>query len=456
MRIESHEEGPAPAYPENSRRQEPVTSRSFSAMDRPLRRPSIWRRYVPHLLGGLFAIAGVVWLVTRAASQTFRIPVERLTIATVTNGRFDDFIAVRGLAAPFTTRYLTAEQGGVVRQVLAEDGAAVKAHQPLVVLSNAALQLQVASREADVATQINALENTRLQIEETRFKYQHDLLDIEHQIGKLKGQLVRDKILLDGKALAPSTYAEEQEEYAYDLKLRAATIASRDTEQQVRATQLAQLTRTLARLNESIDTAKASLDALTIRAPMDGQLTSLDAEVGQSKAQGAVLGQVDSLDHFKLVAQLDEYYLGRVAPGQLAVFSIDGRRYEANVIKVYPQVANGTFRVDLQFRNPAPRSIYAGQAIEIRLELGGSTYTAMLPNGPFYQDSGGHWVFVVSSDGRYATRRDVRLGRRNSEYAEILDGLKPGERVVISSYEAFLKLDRIDLEGTQHASSRLN
>lgn len=416
-------------------------------MDQPLGRRPLWQRYAPHLIAGLLVIGGAVWLVSRAATQAFRIPAESLTLATVTSGRFDDFIAIRSTVAPFTTRYLTAEQGGVVEQVLAEDGTTVKAGQRLVVLSNAALQLQVASREADVATQINALENTRLQVEETRFKYQQDLLDVEHQIGKLKGQLARDKILLDGKALAPSIYAQEQEEYAYDEKLRAATIESRDTEQQVRATQLAQLTQTLARLNESIHTAKASLDSLTIRAPMDGQLTSLDAEVGQSKAQGAILGQVDSLDHFKLVAQLDEYYLGRIALGQLATFNVDGNRYEAAVVKIYPQVANGTFRVDLHFRDPAPKSIYGGQAIDIRLELGGSTTTPILPNGSFYQDSGGHWVFVVSPDGRYALRRNVRLGRRNPEYIEVLGGLKPGERVVISSYEAFLKANRIDIEG---------
>ena len=193
----------------------------------------------------------------------------KLTIGEVTKGPFEDFIAVRGTAAPLTTRYLTADQGGTVKMVLVEDGAMVKAGQPLIILANAALELQVSTREADTAAQINALENTKLQLEETRFKYQHDLLDIDHQISTLTGDLARDKILLDGNAIAPSLYQKELEDNSYQLKLREATVASRDAEQAVRTIQLRQLDETLARLKASISTAKAGLDALTIRAPSD-------------------------------------------------------------------------------------------------------------------------------------------------------------------------------------------
>lgn len=419
---------------------------SDERMDRRLAQPSPWRRYAPHAVAGAVVVAIAAWLLVGTGGRVSRTPLDRLTIAAVTRGPFEDYIAVRGAAAPFTTRYLTAEQGGVVKEVLVEDGATVKAHQPLIVMSNAALQLQVASREADTASQVNALENTRLQLEEGRFKYQHDLLDIEHQIEKLKDDLARDKVLLDGNAIAPSVYAQEQAEYAYELKLRQATVASRDTEQQVRESQLTQLRRTLARLNENVATAKASLDALTIRAPVGGQLTALDAEVGQSKVAGAVLGQLDSQDRFKLTAEVDEFYLGRVALGQPALFAVDGANYEATVTKIYPQVANGTFRLDLHFESPTPRDIHVGQAIDMRLELGGAAAATMLPNGPFYQDTGGRWVFVLSPDGRYATRRNVRLGRRNPEHVEVLDGLEPGEKVIVSGYEAFQRIDRVEFE----------
>jgi HlyD family secretion protein len=211
--------------------------------------------------------------------KVYRAPIDQLTIATVRQGPFEDYIAVRGAVAPFTTAYLTTDQGGTVKQVLVEDGAMVKRGQPLIVLSNPALQLQVAAQQ--------------LTFEQTRFKYQQDLLNIEHQISKLRNDLARDKILLDGNAIAPSTYKQEQEEYDYYVKLRAATISSRQVEQKVRATQL-----TGATDGQASDITNAGVEALTIRAPMDGQLTALDAEVGQSKAIGAVLGQVNSADRF--------------------------------------------------------------------------------------------------------------------------------------------------------------
>jgi HlyD family secretion protein len=421
-------------------------------MDTPLSRPPAWRRYLPYLIGGLLLLSASVWLLARANSHVYRVPIDRLTLGEVTQGPFEDFIAVRSTAAPFTTHYLTADQGGTVKQVLAEDGTTVKAGQPLVILANTALQLQVASREADTASQINALENTKLQLEETRFKYQRDLLDIEHQISKLTGDLARDKILLDGNAIAPAIYKQEEEEHSYELKLKDATVASGDAEQTVRASQLTQLQETLSRLNESIATAKASLDALTVRAPTDGQLTALNAEVGQSKSPGAVLGQVDSLDRFKLTAQVDEFYLGRVLLGQIAIFTSDGRDYKSNVAKIYPQVANGTFRIDLNIESPSPQGIHTGQAFDIKLELGRAAIAKMLPNGSFYQETGGNWVFVVAPDGRYATRRTVRLGRRNPEHVEVLDGLQNGEKVIVSGYEAFQKIERVEFDKPHNGS----
>jgi HlyD family secretion protein len=418
-------------------------------MDTPLSRPPAWRRYSPYGIACALVLSAGTWLIAHPSGHTYRVPIDKLTIGEVTKGPFEDFIAVRSTAAPFTTRYLTADQGGSVKQVLIEDGAEVKTGQPLIVLTNATLQLQVASREADTAGQINALENTKIQLEETRFKYEHDLLDIEHQISKLTGDLARDKILLDGNAIAPAIYQQEQEEYAYELKLRDATTASGDAEKAVRANQLEQLQDTLVRLKASSATAAASLDALTIRAPSDGQLTALAAEVGQSKAQGAVLGQVDSLDRFKLTALVDEFYLGRIVLGQSAIFTSDGRDYKATVAKIYPQVTNGTFRIDLHFENP-PQGMHTGQAFDIKLELGRAATALMLPNGPFYQETGGNWIFVVAPDGRYATRRTVRLGRRNPEHVEVVDGLAPGEKVIVSGYEAFQKIDRVEFDKPEH------
>jgi HlyD family secretion protein len=419
-------------------------------MDRALTPRPAWRRYAPYAGAAALAIAAALWLLHGAGISTYRVPADQLTLGTVTRGKFEDYIAVRATVAPLTTFYLTTEQGGLVKQVLAEDGATVKAGQRLIVLSNTALRLRVASREADVSSQINAIESTKLQLEDTRFRYQSQLLDIQHQLAVLKSDLARDKILLDGNAIAPMLYAQEQEQYRYELKLRDATIASRNAEQRLRSTQLRQLGRTLAWLKENIATARASLDALTIRAPIAGQVTGLDARVGQSKASGAVLGQVDSFDRFKLTAQVDEFYLGRIALGQRALFTLAGRQFRAAVVKIHPKVTDGTFKVDLHFVGAAPQGVSVGQAIDTRLELGGASTAVLLPNGPFFQDTGGTWAFVLAPDREYATRRNIELGRRNPDYVEVLRGLSPGEKVIISSYQGFKTVQRVELTHSSH------
>lgn len=430
---------------------EPVPPPADAGMDKPIARPPAWRRYAPYGAAAVLVIGVATWLLRGAGVSTYRVAADQLTIGSVTRGAFEDYIAVRATVAPLTTYYLTTEQGGTVKEVPAEDGATVKAGQPLIVLSNTALRLQVASREADTASQINAIENTKLQLEDTRFRYQSQLLDIQHQLAVLKSDLVRDKILLDGNAIAPTLFAQEQEQYRYELKLRDATIASRNTEQHVRTAQLAQLRKTLAWLDDNIATARASLAALTIRAPTSGQLTALDARVGESKVPGAVLGQVDSLDRFKLTAQVDEFYIGRVAAGQTAVFSVGDQDFRARVVKIYPQVSDGTFKVDLHFTGAVPQGIRVGQAIDTRLQLGGTATALMLPNGPFYQDTGGQWAFVLAPGGKYATRRRIELGRRNPEHVEVLQGLEPGDRVIVSSYEGYQRVDRVELEKPSHS-----
>jgi HlyD family secretion protein len=396
--------------------------------DRVIARKPLWKRYWMHAAVAVAVVAGAAWLLMGTGGNVYRAPLNQLTIGTVREGPFEDYIAVRGAVAPFITAFLTTDQGGTVKQVLIEDGAMVKAGQPLIILSNPALQLQVAAQQ--------------LTFEQTRLKYQQDLLNIEYQIAKLKGDLERDKILLDGNAIAPSTYRQEQEQYDYYVKLRAATIASRQVEQRVRSTQLTGDT------SGKTDIANAGVEALTIRAPMDGQLTALEAEVGQSKAPGAVMGQVNSADRFKLTAQVDEFYLGHVTAGQSTLFNVSGRDYRAHVSKVYPQVTNGTFKTDFYFDGAAPTGIHIGQAIDLKVELGGATRAVMLPNGPFYQDTGGNWVFVVTPNGKSAVRRNVRLGRRNPDFVEIVDGLKPGEKVIVSGYEAYLKMDRVEFSSS--------
>lgn len=417
-----------------------------SGMDRKLPQTSRWRRYAAYVAAAAVVLGLAVWFLASAGGSVYRVPIDRVTIAGVTAGPFEDFIAVRGSVAPLHTDYLTTAEGGTVRKKLVEDGAIVTAGQPIVVLSNTALELQVAAREADAAQQISGLQNAELQVEQANYAYERDLLDVQHQVRKLKATLARDEVLRKGDALPEATYEADKEDYAYEQRLQAATIASRDAEQKVRDVQLAQLRDALGRLKSNATAAEASLDSLTIRAPMAGRLTAFDAEIGEAKAQGAVLGQIDSLDKYKLTAQVDEFYLGKIVLGQDALFTINGRDWRAHIAKIYPQVSNGTFKVDLTFAGAAPDGIHDGEAVDMKIELGGAARAVMLPDGPFYQDTGGNWVFVVAPDGQYATRRVVRLGRRNPQFVEVLDGLSPGERVIVSSYEAFSKMDRVEFE----------
>jgi HlyD family secretion protein len=415
-------------------------------MDRPRERPPAWRRFGPYVLSYLVVAAAVGWLVRGASISTYRASLDQLSIGTVTRGLFEDYAAVQAVVAPLTTYYLTTEQGGVVNGVLAQDGATVKIGEPLISLSNAALRLELASREAGTASQINAIENTRLQLEDTRFRYQQQILNIEHQVAVLKGSLARDKILLDGHAIAPTLYDQEEEQYRYQLELRSATIASRDAQEQMRDTAIGELRSTLASLKKNIAIAKESLTALTITAPIDGRLTALDAKVGESKSPGAVLGEVDSLDRFKLTAQVDEFYVGRIKLGQTALFAVGGQNYQATIAKIYPQISNGSFKVDLNFNGTAPPDVAVGQAVDTRLKLGAAATSLMIPNGSFYQDTGGTWAFVLTPDGKYATRRKIELGRRSPDHIEVLGGLSPGEKVIISGYEGFGNTRRVELK----------
>lgn len=414
------------------------------SMDRVIAKAPSWRRYWPYGAVAAAVLLAGTWLMIAGGGRVYRVPMDQVSIGTVASGAFEDFAAVRGTVAPFITNYLTTDQGGTVKQILVEDGAIVKKDQPLIVLANPTLQLEVAAREADTARQMSEVENTRLQLEQTRLDHQKSLFEINHEVESLTADIDRDKRLFEAKALASATYEKDKSRLAYVLKVQRASQTSHEKMEGIRHEQLAQLKTTLTRLNTNLEAARQSIEALTIRAPMDGQLTALDALAGQSKPQGAVLGQVDSLDRFKLTAQVDEFYLGRVRAGQQAISSINGRDYKAAVAKVYTQVSNGTFKVDLAFTGAVPAGVHNGQAVEIKLQLGGTTKALLLPSGPFYQDGGGTWVFLL--DGKTAKRHAVKLGRRNPEFVEVLEGLKPGDRVIVSSYSAYQNIDRVELK----------
>jgi len=377
-------------------------------------------------------------------SQT--VAAERLTISTVTKGRFDDFLPLRARVTPLVSVYLDAIEGGRVEQVLVEDGAMVRKGQMLAMLSNAELQLSVLARQTEVTQQINSMRSQELALAQSRLANERALIEANLLARRAQRQYEVQKPLADKGFVAGRTMKDSQDDYAASRRRSEVLRRSQATDERLQSSQLAQLRASTESLNSSLGIARATLDALNLRAPVDGQLTAFSIQVGQSLSRGERLGQIDSAGRNKIVAQVDEFYLGRVEPGQIATVDHGGKAYRAKVAKIYPQVRNGTFEVDLIFVGQEPAGLNRGQTLQVRLTLGDPTPALLIPAGAFYNETGGAFIFVVAPGGGSAVKRPVRLGRRNSEYIEVLDGLEPGERVITSPYTGFADKDRLDLE----------
>jgi len=415
-------------------------------MDRRIeRRYPKWMK--PALMAaGAVIVAVVLFIFFRPeGGRSLRVADDRVVVSTVTSGRFDDFIPVRGRVTPYRSVFLDAIEGGRVERVLVEDGASVTAGQPLVELSNTSLQLDVISREAQVAEQLNNLRTQELALEQNRLLHRRSLIEINYNIQRL-GRLVERRKTLAARGNAPVAELEDAEdELAYYNNRRTVELDSQKSDSRLQKAQIKQLQDTGDQLKANLRVARRNLDALMIRAPVAGKLTALNAEIGQSMARGERLGQIDDPNRAKLVAQIDEFYLGRVALEQRAELTLGGQRFNLRVAKIYPQVTSGQFEIDLFFDGKAPTGVRRGQTLQMRLFLGDASEALLVPNGAFYQDTGGNWIFVVASDGKTAIRRNIRMGRRNMRFIEVLDGLEAGERVITSPYTNYLEMDRLEL-----------
>jgi HlyD family secretion protein len=413
-------------------------------MDRKIeRRP---RRLLWTIVAGasLTLVASLAVAFVRASGvRTFALERERVTISTVASGTFHDFIPIRGNVAPLKVVYLDAIEGGRVEKILAEEGAFLERGRPVLELSNTSLQLGVISREAEVAEQLNNLRNTRLAMEQNRLTLKSTLVEVDYQITRLARLAERRKELADRGLIARQDYEDTADELAYYRNRRDVTLQAQEQDDRMRLAQIASLEAGVEQLQRNLAIARANLDSLVIKAPIAGQLTSLDVEVGEAKKPAERLGQIDDVDDYKITAEIDEFYVTRVQPGQTAEASIDGEAYTLTVKKVYPQIENSQFEVDLEFADRAPTNIRRGQTLQMRLALGDSTAALLLPRGSFYEDTGGNWVFALDASGSYAEKRAVRLGRRNPDSIEVLEGLRAGERAITSEYSTFAAMDRI-------------
>ena len=392
------------------------------------------------LLAGLF-----YWFAPTANSQT--IESSRVTISTAQRGRFDDFLPLRARVEPLLTVFLDAVEGGRVERVMVEDGAMVQQGQLLAVLTNADLQLNVLARQTEVTQQINSMRSQELALNQTRLNNERALIEAELAADTARRQYEVQRPLAQRGFVAGRTFMDSRDTYEANRRRADVLRRQRATDERLQSAQLAQLRASAQTLNTGLEIARGSLEALNLRAPVTGQLTSFSIQIGQSLQRGERLGQIDSAGRNKLRAQVDEFYLGRVAEGQIAAADVGGRNFRMRVSKIYPQVRNGAFEIDLQFIGQEPADLQRGQTVQIRLTLGDPAPALLIPNGAFYNETGGNWVFVVAPDGRSAVKRQVRLGRRNADYIEVLEGLDPGERVITSPYTGFAERDRLSLSG---------
>ena len=410
-------------------------------MDRKIEKPQFTPKRIAIgaaalLLVGLFGYA----LLADFGVRKLNVERDRLTISTVALGPFQEYIPVRGTVLPLNTVYLDALERGQVEQVFVEEGASVAEGDPLLRLANPDLELTVLQQEADLERSREALRNGRLTMEQELLRSRKSLMEIEYQLAINKRNFERYESLSaeDLTAiLSRQEYERLRDEYQYSVRRMALTQETQTQDSLLAASKVVQLVSAVERMERNLEIVRGRLDNLTVRAPVAGQLTMLKAEVGESKGTGVRLGQIDMIDGFKVRAAIDEHYIGRVGRGQRGQFDNDDESYSLVIRRVYPEVREGRFGVDLVFEGEAPEGIRRGQTLHIRLELGDLDEAVQVARGGFYQATGGHWAYVLDAAGDRATRRSIALGRQNPRVYEVLEGLEPGEQVITSSYETF-------------------
>jgi HlyD family secretion protein len=425
--------------------QVPGVGKSGASMDRVVQRRMTLQRKLTLGAAGVGVLLFAWWvLATIAGGRSLSVNSQRIAVSDVTVGTFEDFVPLRGRLVPKSTVFLDAIEGGRVESIQVEDGATVEAGDAIVVLSNTNLQLEVLGRDAAVTEQLNNMRTIELQLEQNRLSHRSNLVEIDYQIKRLTRKIAREKDLASRNLVSQSTVEELEDELEYYVTRREVTLESQNTDARMQEQQLRQLRSAGEQLEATLALARDNLNDLNVTAPVAGKLSGFNVEVGQSIERGGRLGQIDDPDEFKLNVRIDEFYLGRVDLQQAATAQHNDRDLSLQISKIYPQVNDGQFEVDMTFGDE-PVGLRRGQTLQLRLTLGDNSDAILIPNGSFYQETGGNWIFVVSPNGGEAIKRTVRLGRRNTEFIEVLEGLEPGEQVITSPYTSFVDMDRLNL-----------
>jgi HlyD family secretion protein len=397
---------------------------------------------------------GIVALVALLAGSYFftsgksqlNVDTERITISEIKKGNFKEFIPVNGVVLPLTTIYLDAVEGGRVEEKFVEDGAIMKKGQPILRLSNTDLQLGLVTQQTNVYNLLTQMQISKNAAQQNTVSKLNQMTDVESALKEAERVYKLDKYLYEKKAIGSQEYQKALNDYNYYLQKQKLTQKILHQDSISNQQQIRQSSQSFEGSQNALNVMRQKVGDLIVRAPIDGQLTSLDAEIGQSKNKGERLGQIDVLDGYKVRVDIDEHYISRIFTGLMGEFDFNNKTYQLEIKKVYTQVNNGRFQVDMQFVGEVPKGIRRGQTLQIRLALSDETQAVLLPKGGFYQQTGGNWIFKVSADGKTAYKKDIQLGRQNPDYYEVLEGLQPGEKVITSSYENYGNMQELVLK----------
>ena len=391
---------------------------------------------LPYWFGAVL-LSLIIYLLVRDNTSTMRINSDTLTIATVTKGDFNDYIRLNGQVLPMTTIQISPQEGGVVQKIIVEEGTQVKAGDPILLLSNDNLDLQILNSEAELAEKENILRNTLISMEQQKLNLQQEQLQLQTEVKRCLRIYEAQRALYNDQLISREDYLRAEEDY-HLANNRLTLVKNRAYQDSLyRSVQIQQMQESLENMRLNMQMIRRRKENLTIKAPIDGEVGLLDVVLGQSIAQGTKIGQINDLTNYKIEAQIDEHYIDRVFAGLEATFDRQDEHYSAVIRKVYPEVRSGKFRADFKFVNEQPANIRSGQTYYLNLQLGQSEEAVLIPRGSFFQTTGGKWIYVLNEQGDRAIKREIRIRRQNPQFYEVIEGLQPGDKVITSSYEKF-------------------
>ena len=416
-------------------------------MDRKIeKKKGIRPKHIIYAVVGIAFILLLIKIIKDSNITTLKVDKDKLTIEEVKEGDFDDYIRTNGTVEPISTIYLDAEEGGRVEKILIEEGAMVKKGDVILILENKSVYMDIMNSESNLAQKQNYLRQTRINFENALIESKRLLLNSQFDIIKKKRNYEQQEALYKDELVSKEVYLQAKEDYEYAVELRKINESKMKNDSIIRVTEMNQLEKELEKMTQTLELVRERLDNLSVKAPVDGQLGMLDAEIGQSIGKGQRIGQINVLTDYKIEALIDEHYIDRVRPKLSATFERQNSLFNLEVKKVYPEVRNSQFQIDLVFTDERPENIRTGQTYYINLQLGEPKKSLLVSLGGFFNSTGGQWIYVVDTSGDYATRREIQIGQKNPKYYEVLSGLNPGERVITSGYDLFGDNDKLILK----------